>query len=171
MVRSNLTRRDFNKLAAAAFGGVVTGTMLGCGDKKDGEKKDGEKKDGEKKDAAEGSDTKTGKGAAAGKTDEAFLLAEKHVCKGLNTCMNKGKSGENSCAGQGTCHTAAEHTCHEQNQCKGEGGCGETAGINACKTQGGCDVPLKPDTWEKVRDKFETVYEAKNSKKVGAAPA
>jgi hypothetical protein len=156
MVRSNLTRRDFTKLAAAALGGVVTGTMIGCGDKKSDSK------------SSAGSDTKGGSGEAGAKTDEGFLLTGKHVCKGLNMCMNKGKSGKNDCAGQGTCHSAAEHTCHKKNDCKGEGGCGATAGINACKTQGGCDVPLKPDTWKKVRAKFETVYEAKNSKKVGA---
>jgi hypothetical protein len=45
---------------------------------------------------------------AAGKGDDK---AEKHVCKGRNTCKGQGgcKTGDNGCAGK--------------NSCKGKGGC------------------------------------------------
>lgn len=172
MVRSNLTRRDFNKLAAAAFGGVVTGTMVGCGEKKDGEKKDGEKKDSEKKDAAEGSDSKGTAGGGGGDTDVALLLKEPHVCKGLNACQGKGKGGDNACAGQSTCATAEKSGCHDDNKCKGQGGCDETAGINACNNKGACGVPLKKETWTKVHEKFKVAWEKANEPKtLGAPPA
>ena len=43
--------------------------------------------------------------------EKASDKAEKHVCKGHNSCKGKGgcKSGDNSCAGK--------------NSCKGKGGC------------------------------------------------
>ena len=164
MVRSNLTRRDFNKLAAAAFGGVVTGTMVGCGDKTDKTDKTDSK-------SPDGSDTKSGS-AAPDTGDVAELMKEPHVCKGLNTCEGKGKGGGNACHGQSACFTAEKSGCHDDNQCKGEGGCGATAGNNACSNKGECGVPLKKETWEKTRAKFKAAWEKVNSPKtLGDAPA
>ena len=161
MVRSNLTRRDFNKLAAAAFGGVVTGTMIGCGDKKDDEKKDGDKKDGDKKDAAKG----TGGG------DLTLLMNDKNVCRGLNTCKANGQ-GSHDCAGTSSCHNLKDdQSCGGENECKGQGGCKGAAGINACETKGGCAVPLNDDAWAATRILFETEYKKKfPNKELGAAP-
>ena len=159
MVRSNLTRRDFNKLAAAAFGGVVTGTMVGCGDTKSG-----------KSEAKTGSDA----GGEGGKpdTDVAYLMNDTNVCRGLNTCKNNGK-GTHDCAGTSSCHNLkADQSCGGENECKGRGGCKSTAGINACDGKGECAVPLKPETWTKVRAKFKAAWEAKNAgKTLGDAPA
>src|SRR5262245_2492631 len=94
-----LSRRDFNRLTVAALGGVVAGaSALARADdepKDEKEEKEGEKKEGEEE-------------------------KEIHVCRGLNTCNNKGASGENDCAGQGTCSTAVEHTCGGQNDCKNQ---------------------------------------------------
>ena len=35
-----------------------------------------------------------------------------------------GAATPNACAGQGYCATAADHTCHVQNDCRDQGGCG-----------------------------------------------
>ena len=48
----------------------------------------------------------------------------------------------NACAGQGYCSTAVDHTCHVQNQCRGQGGCGlygtgeemNNPGANDCRS-------------------------------------
>ncbi|HUG93714.1 MAG TPA: hypothetical protein VML55_22985, partial [Planctomycetaceae bacterium] len=101
MKRDELTRRDFHRLTAAAMGGLVAGTIAGCGG-------------GDQKEAGtDGARGTPGTGQPAGppsdatavgdaeKYDVALLLEEPHVCRGLNTCMNKGASGENACAGQG----------------------------------------------------------------------
>jgi hypothetical protein len=82
--------------------------------------------------------------------------AEKHVCKGHNSCKGKGgcASGDNGCAGQNSCKgkggcasAEAKHSCKGQNSCKGMGGCksGDNgcAGKNSCKGKGGCGVPVK----------------------------
>ena len=78
--------------------------------------------------------------------------AEKHACKGLNSCKGKGGcsagdggcAGKNSCKGKGGCATA-KHDCKGHNECKGQGGCktGDNgcAGKNSCKGKGGCKSP------------------------------
>jgi hypothetical protein len=93
------------------------------------------------------SDTKTEGGAMA--------VAEKHACKGLNSCAGKGgcSTGDkscatkNSCKGKGGCATVAKHECAKKNACKGQGGCktsdGGCAGKNTCTGKGGCAVPVK----------------------------
>jgi len=137
---SNLSRRDFSKLTAAAFGGVLLGSTVA--------------------------------GRAAEKNDNhdpKFLLQDKHVCRGLNTCKAKGKGGDNTCAGQGNCATAEKHSCKGDNACKGQGGCGEYAGQNSCKGLGNCDVPLKEKTWKAARKAFEGQMK-KTGKTFGAAP-
>ena len=160
MVRSNLTRRDFNKLAAAAFGGVVTGTMVGCGDKT--EKTDGKSPEGS---GANGDGDKP-------KTNVAYLMNDTNVCRGLNTCKTKGK-GTHDCRGQGSCHSLkADQSCGGKNECKGQGGCKDTAGINACEGKGECAVPLGDKAWAATRKLFETEWKKANSDKtLGAAPA
>ena len=135
-----LSRRDFGKLTMAAFGGVVLGTAL----------------EGH---AAEGDD----------KHDPSLLLGEKHVCRGLNTCKGKSKSGDNSCAGMGNCATVDAHSCKGENACKGQGGCGEYAGQNSCKGHGSCEVPLKKKAWKAARKEFEKQMKAAG-KTFGDAP-
>jgi hypothetical protein len=147
-------RRDVNRLALAALGGLVTGVMAGCGGSETGQDK-----------------TQAGKEQGTGADDKAsLLLNDPHVCRGINTCKNKGKPGTtNECAGQGTCATVASHDCNGMNNCKGQGGCGEHPGENACKGKGGCEVPLSDKTWPKARKRFEELM-AKAGKKIGAAP-
>jgi hypothetical protein len=142
MERSELNRRDFHKLAAAALGGLAAGAgLVNAEDKKE--------------------DKKTSK--------KNPLLLEPHVCRGLNTCKTMGKGKKNDCAGMGACATAKAHTCKGENDCRGLGGCGEHPGENNCKSMGGCAVPLKDKVWAKVRKRFEELME-KEGKKVGPAP-
>jgi hypothetical protein len=136
----SLSRRDFGKLTMAAFGGVLLGTSAASS-------------------AAESDE----------KHDPALLLQDKHVCRGLNTCKEKGKGADNSCAGTGKCAMAEAHSCKGDNTCKGQGGCGEYAGQNSCKGQGACEVPLNEKTWKKARKAFEAQMK-KAGKTVGAAP-
>jgi hypothetical protein len=145
-----LNRRDLIRLGFAALGGLLTGVVAGCG--------------GQRKTQVE-NDQSTG---AADKA--SLLLNDPHVCRGINTCKNKGKPGTtNECAGQGTCATVASHDCNGMNDCKGQGGCGETPGQNECKGKGGCEVPLSDKTWPKARKRFEELM-AKAGKKFGEAP-
>src|SRR5947207_56731 len=99
MHESELTRRDFQKLTAAAIGGLLAGAGSGqvvfAAD-------DAPKKDPKKN----------------------ALLGEPHVCRGINMCKSLGSTKDNACAGQGQCATAKAHTCHFQNECRGQGGCG-----------------------------------------------
>ena len=149
MNTQDMNRRDFTRLTAAAFGGVVAGTMAGCSRSAD--------------------ETASGSGETGGGTQSVSLLMEEpHVCRGLNTCEGKGAGGENACAGQGACATAEAHSCSGQNECKGQGGCGEAMGTNSCKGEGGCGVPLQHG-WEGVRAKFEAEMQAAG-KPFGDAP-
>jgi hypothetical protein len=87
--------------------------------------------------------------------EDAKPPAEKHACKGKNTCTGKGgcKAGDkgcsakNTCSGKGGCATIERHGCKGQNSCGGNGGCSTgdkgCAAKNSCKTKGGCQVPLK----------------------------
>lgn len=174
MKKTDLSRRDFNRLSAAAFGGVVAGSLAGCGDGDGGDADgtgggDGAAATGAGDAPPQTTDPTAGETPAA-EHDVAFLMEEPHVCRGLNTCENKGASGENACAGQGTCATATAHTCHYQNECKGQGGCGDFPGQNACSEKGECGVPLSSGAWEKARAAFEAAMaDADNA--VGAAPA
>ncbi|REJ84335.1 MAG: hypothetical protein DWQ34_19255 [Planctomycetota bacterium] len=164
MKKTDLSRRDFNRLSAAAFGGVVAGTLAGCPGGGDDATESPSPEDG-----PESTDASGGDDAAAAEPDVAYLLEEPHVCRGLNTCENLGKSGENACAGQGTCHSVPEQTCGGDNACKGQGGCGEYPGQNGCKGQGACHVPLMDDAWEKARAAFEKAME-EAGRTVGPAP-
>jgi len=149
MTERPFDRRDFNKLTAAALGGLATGAVLGCGDKPA---------------------PPAAAPATPGPGTVAAATSEKHLCRGLNECKGKGKGGQNDCRGQGACATVAESTCAGQNECKGLGGCGETAGANECKTKGGCHIPLMEGAWKKVRGRKEAEWKEK-SLPSGAAPA
>jgi hypothetical protein len=143
MSRSEVNRRKFNKLAAAAFGGLLAGTGMALADDQEKENKKSSKKNP--------------------------LLFEPHVCRGLNTCKNKGKSEKNDCAGMGNCATVKAHTCKAANDCRGQGGCGEHPGENSCNGKGECGVPLSDKAWPKARKRFKELME-KEGKKIGEAP-
>ena len=76
-----------------------------------------------------------------------------HACLGLNACKGLGRTGDNDCAGQGYCSTTADHTCHVQNACKDQGGCGlygtaeefQRPGANDCQYQGSCATPINAE--------------------------
>lgn len=140
MKSSKLNRRDFGKLSAAAFGGMVAGASV------------------------------LHLGTQEASADENPLLSGKNVCRGLNHSCGGHKGGDNKCAGMGSCATAAEHTCHGHNECKGEGGCGANPGENACKGKGKCGVPLSDKAWKAARANFEAAMKAAG-KKFGSAPA
>jgi len=155
-----LNRRDFNRLTIAAFGGVVAGTVAGCG--------------GEEKPAAPAAPP--ARNVAANPADKpqgaevAVASGEPHACRGLNSCKDQGASGKNECAGKGECATKAwEHSCSGQNNCKGQGGCGDNPTQNECKEKGGCHVPLMASVWDKARKHFEDKMKDAG-KEVGAAP-
>ncbi len=141
MFNSEIDRRTFNQLTAAALGGIAAGSLAGCGGKK-----------------------------PAAPANDGTAVADVHLCRGLNDCKGKGKGGDNACRGQGACATAKEHTCSGKNDCKLRGGCGETAGENDCKGQGGCHVPLMEAAWTKLHDKLEAEWKAKKLD-YGKAPA
>jgi hypothetical protein len=143
MTPSGPSRRDFAGLAAAALGGLLVGTHQAAAQDKEKDKDKGKKK-------------------------KNPLLSDKHVCRGLNTCKNKGK-GKNACAGQGNCATAKAHTCAGDNECRGQGGCGTNPGENECKGKGKCHVPLKDAAWAKARKRFEQLMKA-DKQKFGNAP-
>ncbi len=84
-----------------------------------------------------------------------------HACMGLNSCKASDRFGAagapgigpNQCAGQGYCSTGTDHTCHVQNDCAGQGGCGlygtgeemDNPGANACRSQGSCATPINAE--------------------------
>lgn len=107
-----------------------------------------------------------------------------HACMGLNSCRASDRFGmegppdtgqPNACAGQGYCSTAVGHTCHVQNSCRNQGGCGlygtaeelDNPGRNACQSLGSCAVPINAErfstngpnqgksVWVRAREVFE----------------
>jgi len=159
---NELNRRHFHQLAAAAMGGLVTGSLLGCPADSAGTKEAGSTTA-----PAGGS---AGPDAADPQATTSLLMQEKHVCRGLNLCKNQGQTKENACAGQGVCATFVKHDCAQQNDCKGQGGCGSSPGENSCKGMGGCHVPLMDHAWDTARKNFEAAMKAAG-KEVGPAPA
>ena len=153
-----LNRREVTRLDLAALGGLVTGALAGCV---------GHPTTEGKSPADAGKDTSPGTGPGE---KLSRLLEDPHVCRGINTCKNKGKKGTtNECAGQAHCATVAAHDCNGMNDCKGQGGCGEHPGENECKGKGGCEVPLSDKTWPKARKRYEELM-TKAGKKFGDAP-
>lgn len=110
-----------------------------------------------------------------------------HACMGLNSCKGQDRFGldgptggpnagkPNECAGQGYCSTAVDHTCHVQNDCRHQGGCGlygtaeelDRPGQNECKSLGSCATPINAErfsangpnqgksVWARAREVFE----------------
>jgi hypothetical protein len=106
-----------------------------------------------------------------------------HACMGLNSCAKSDRFGTtghgneqtNACAGQGYCSTAVDHTCHVQNDCRGQGGCGlygtaqemDSPGANDCRSLGSCATPINAErfsangpnqgksVWARARKVFE----------------
>lgn len=155
MNEQELNRRDFHRLTMAAFGGVVAGTVAGCG--------------GEPAPNS-APELRTADTKAKPAAEVADVTGEPHACRGLNSCKNQGSSGKNDCAGQGECATKSwEHSCGGENACKGQGGCGANATQNECKGKGGCHVPLMDSVWDKARKHFEEKMK-EAGKEVGAAP-
>jgi len=161
MTERPFDRRDFNKLTAAALGGLAAGTVLGCG---------GTNPPAPAPSTAPGTSAAPSAGTDPGPGTVAVAAVEKHLCRGLNECKSKGKDGKNSCRGQGACFTVAKSSCAGQNECKGLGGCGGTEGANECKGKGGCHIPLMEDAWKKVRERKEAEWKEKKLE-AGAAPA
>jgi hypothetical protein len=145
MDQQPLNRRDFERLTAAAIGGLLAGGGLTAS--------------AHAADEAPKKDPKKNP-----------MLGEPHVCRGINMCKGLGATKDNACAGQGACATAKAHTCHYDNECRGQGGCGNKPGENECKGKGECGVPMGAKTWKKARARFEELM-AKEGKKVGPAPA
>jgi hypothetical protein len=84
-----------------------------------------------------------------------------HACMGLNACRGADRFGvhgpngndPNACAGQGYCATTADHTCHVQNDCRNQGGCGlygtaeelDVPALNGCRSLGSCATPINAE--------------------------
>ncbi len=103
MKNDDVSRRDFGKLALAAFGGVVAGSVLSGSILSAEEKKVAAKADAH---ACCGLNACKGQGkgadnACAGKG--GCSTTEAHGCAGSNACKNQGGEGVNDCKGQGSC--------------------------------------------------------------------
>jgi hypothetical protein len=174
LTRLKLTRRDFSKLTATAFGGVLAGTVIGCGGNDDDANSSDTVSDGDVVLSADDATTPTGDGSPANGEQELVggELPEHNACLGLNQCKASGKNpGEHDCAGQSACATTSSET-QGKNQCKFLGACDGKVGANACKGQGGCQVPIEPfgeGLWLQARAAFEKRMEAKGTE-VGMAP-
>lgn len=122
-----------------------------------------------------------------------------HACMGLNACAGSDRFGTlgapgrqpNACAGQGYCSTGTDHTCHVQNECKGQGGCGlygtgeemNNPGANDCRSQGSCATPINAErfstngpnqgqsVWLRARAVFEANWEATRQQLLAAQAA
>ena len=172
MNEPTLNRRHLNRLALAALGGLAAGLLPGCGPASTSGGGSPAPTGAGDKDKDKNPDNKD-KDKGPDKTPR--LLQDPHVCRGINTCKNKGKAGTmNDCAGQAHCATVKAHSCQGQNDCKGQGGCDDHPGENECKGKGDCAVPLdagKKMTWQKARKHFEELMKTTYpDKKVGAAP-
>ena len=122
-----------------------------------------------------------------------------HACMGLNSCKASDRFGTagapglgpNDCAGQGYCSTAVGHTCHVQNSCKDQGGCGlygtgeelNRPGENDCRSQGSCAVPINAErfstngrnqgksVWVRAREVFAEKWKDKRKELLDAQKA
>jgi hypothetical protein len=103
MKNDDVSRRDFGKLALAAFGGVLAGSTLGAGllsaDEKAMAKADAHACCGLNACKGQGKDAKN---ACAGQG--SCSTTEAHSCAGANACKNQGGQGINACKGQGSCN-------------------------------------------------------------------
>ncbi len=121
-----------------------------------------------------------------------------HACMGLNSCKGSDRFGTqgppglppNDCAGQGFCSTTPDHTCHVQNECKNQGGCGlygtaeelNHPGLNECKGLGSCATPINAErfstngpnrrksVWKRAREVFRKQVWRKQLGRKGPLP-
>ncbi len=162
MKRDGLNRRDFNRLTMAAFGGVVAGSMVGCGGKTETEET------GLPSQTPEGDNGQ--KSSLADVPNDWKPSDDIHICRGLNACKGKGVDGSGDKPGTGGCATVAKHhSCHAENDCKYQGGCQESVGQNSCKGLGECGVPLSEKSWAKAREAFEKAMQTAGTE-FGDAP-
>lgn len=99
MKKDDLSRRDFNKLSLAAFGGLLAGAATKTGRLfAADEKKDAHACCGLNECKAEGA---KGDNKCAGTGNCATTTA--HGCNGKNDCKNQGGSADNDCKGKGGC--------------------------------------------------------------------
>jgi hypothetical protein len=170
-LRDELTRRDFHRLATAAFGGVLAGAIAGCGDGDRAEKPATPSSTTGTQTTSKGGESAPVAAASKGGAVAGATAVALHACRGLNECKTQGKDHKNTCAGQGSCYTVS-HDCSGKNDCKNQGGCGGTNGFNDCKGKGGCGhFPIADEaTWKKARAAFESRM-TKTGKKLGPAPA
>lgn len=101
MKKDDVSRRDFGKLAFAAFGGVVAGSVLGGSILSADQHK-------ETKDPHSCCGLNACKGQGAGGDNECAgqgkcSTTEAHGCQGANACKNQGGEGVNDCKGKGSC--------------------------------------------------------------------
>ena len=103
MKNDDVSRRDFGKLALAAFGGVLAGSVLSgsilSADEKAMAKADAHACCGLNACKGQG---KGGGNACAGQG--GCSTTEAHSCAGSNACKNQGGQGVNDCKGQGSCN-------------------------------------------------------------------
>src|SRR3954464_198343 len=98
----DVSRRDLGKLALAAFGGVMAGSMLG-GSLLWAEEKAAPKADAHACCGLNGckGQGKGGDNACAGQGGSA--TTEAHSCAGSNACKGQGGSADNDCKGRVAC--------------------------------------------------------------------
>jgi hypothetical protein len=176
MKRIELSRREFHRLTVAAFGGVVAGAAIGCGDNGDDAGSGGGRDDETTTGDATQTDATISADNSQGNGEQELVGGERpelNACLGLNQCKQYGKNpGEHDCAGYGACATAKSHDCATKNECKYLGGCAGKSGTNECRGQGGCQMPLVPfgdESWQQARTAFEKRMKEAGVK-VGAAP-
>lgn len=174
MKRIELSRREFHRLTVAAFGGVVAGTAIGCGN--NGNDAGSGRDEGTTAGDATTADLDTAADDSPRDGEQEPVGGERpefNACLGLNQCKQSGKNaGEHDCAGQGACATAKSHDCATKNECKYLGGCDGKPAANDCRGQGGCQMPLEPfgdEPWQQARTAFEKRMKEAGVT-VGAAP-
>jgi len=100
--KDNVSRRDFGKLALAAFGGVMAGSVLSSklvsAAEKAMPKADAHACCGLNACKGQG---KGGDNACAGQGGCA--TTEAHSCSGSNACKGQGGTADNACKGKGSC--------------------------------------------------------------------
>src|SRR5436305_461766 len=99
----DVSRRDLGKLALAAFGGVVAGSMLGGRLLFADEKAAAPKADSH---ACCGLNGCKGQGKGADNAcagQGSCATAEAHSCAGSNACKGQGGTADNDCKGKGSC--------------------------------------------------------------------